>query len=90
MSTLAGQGALNRWHPSVLTSSLSWGPLDEAGRSLVTMIYDHRVMDGMAAARGLGELEKILHGAIATELETMVAAPRLLQFPGQGPLRKAA
>lgn len=82
ISTLAGKGALNRWHPSVLTSSLTWGPLDDAGRSLVTMIYDHRVMDGMAAARGLEELVQILNGVIATELESLVPARLLRQVPG--------
>lgn len=89
-STLAGQQTLNRWHPSVLTSSVTWGPLDATGRALVTIIYDHRVMDGLEAARGLIRLEEILNGEIATELEGLCSQPRILPFAGHRPGRRAA
>ncbi|MCC7084740.1 MAG: hypothetical protein IT427_07005 [Pirellulales bacterium] len=71
MSTLAGQGVLNRMHQTFLTTSLTYGPLDEQGRALVTLLCDHRVVDGMVAARALGELEAVLKGAIATELKSL-------------------
>ena len=57
ISTLAGQGAWNRYHPSIHATSLTYGPLDERGESLVTLICDHRVLDGMLAARVISHLE---------------------------------
>ncbi len=73
MSSLAGQGATNRMHFSVLSTSLSYGPLDDEGRSLVTLICDHRVIDGLVAAQALEELEQTLNGAICDELKTLGA-----------------
>lgn len=68
LSVLAGQGVLNRMHPHFLTTSLSYGPLDPAGRVLVTLICDHRVLDGITAARALNQLEAVLRGPIHQEL----------------------
>ncbi len=73
MSTLAGDGAWNRSHPSILTTSLTFGPLDEQGRMLVTLICDHRVLDGALAARALADLESALCGPVAQELATLSA-----------------
>jgi hypothetical protein len=74
MSTLAGQQTLNRFHPTLLTSSLSFGPPDERGQAAVTLICDHRVLDGAAAARALSALQNVLCGSIAEELRAMHAA----------------
>jgi hypothetical protein len=71
MSTLAGEGVVNRMHQTFLTTSLTYGPLNENGRSLVTLLCDHRVVDGIVAARALTDLEAALHGPIAAELKTM-------------------
>jgi hypothetical protein len=71
MSTLAGEGVLNRMHQTVLTTSLTYGPLDENDRALVTLLCDHRVIDGIVAARALTDLEAALHGPIVAELKTM-------------------
>lgn len=71
MSVLAGQGAFNRLHPSFLTTSLSYGPLDERGRMLVTLLFDHRVFDGALAAEALARLEQKLRGTIASELRAL-------------------
>lgn len=75
LSTLAGFGATNRFHPTLCTTSLSYGPLDAEGRCLVTTIADHRVLDGAAVARALGRLEEVLTTEIATELRSVPAAP---------------
>jgi hypothetical protein len=74
LSVLAGQGAYNRLHPSFLTTSLSYGPLDERGRMLVTLLYDHRVFDGALAAEALERLETTLCGEIAAELRRAAKA----------------
>jgi len=71
LSTLAGQGALNRAHPTLLTSSLTYGPMDAEGQMLVTLLCDHRVLDGAAAARALLALESVLRGPIADEIARM-------------------
>ncbi len=73
MSTLAGQGVLNRMHQTFLTSSLTYGPVDDEGRSLVTLLCDHRVVDGIVAARALTDLEAALRGPIAEELKALAA-----------------
>jgi hypothetical protein len=69
LSTLAGNGAVNRYHPTCLTTSLTYGPIDRAGRALVTILYDHRVMDGSCVARALADLEAILQGAVSREVK---------------------
>jgi hypothetical protein len=71
MSSLAGQQALNRFHPTLLATSLTFGPLDERGRALVTLVCDHRVLDGALAARALTSLQDILRSAIADELRAL-------------------
>jgi hypothetical protein len=71
MSSLAGQGAWNRSHPAIHTTSLTFGPQDEQGRMLVTLICDHRVLDGALAARVLADLETALREPIAAELATL-------------------
>ena len=73
ISSLAGQGAWNRFHPTIQTTSLSFGPLDASGQSLVTLICDHRVLDGTPAARALADLEAALAGPVAQELAAISA-----------------
>lgn len=74
MSSLAGQQALNRFHPTLLATSLTFGPLDDRGSSLVTLVCDHRVLDGALAARALGSLHDMLRGEIADELRALQAS----------------
>jgi hypothetical protein len=71
LSTLAGLGATNRFHPTICTTSLSYAPLEADGRCLVTLIADHRVLDGAAAARALSRLEEVLCGGIRAELRDL-------------------
>ena len=77
MSTLAGQGAEIQQPPSVLASTLTYGPMDENGRARVTIVYDHRIMDGSTVASCLVDLEATIHGAIRDELRTMKSAPAM-------------
>ena len=73
LSTLAGMGATNRFHPTICTTSLSYAPLAADGSCLVTLIADHRVLDGVAAARALARLEETLVGDMARELRGLPA-----------------
>jgi hypothetical protein len=71
LSTLAGFAATNRFHPTICTTSLSYGPLDDDGRCLVTVIADHRVLDGAAVAGALARLEEVLATEIVAELRAV-------------------
>ena len=75
LSTLAGEGCSNRMHPTFLTTSLSYSPLDDAGRMTVTLLADHRLLDGVPVARALAALEATLTGEIAAELESLGGPP---------------
>jgi hypothetical protein len=68
ISTLSGVDTLNRGHPLVVTTSLSYSRCDVDGGCLVTMLTDHRVMDGMLAASVLHQMEKILNSQVLEEL----------------------
>jgi hypothetical protein len=71
LSTLAGLGATNRFHPTLCTTSLSYAPLEADGRCVVTVIADHRVLDGAAVARALHWLEQALVVDIVAELASL-------------------
>ncbi|MDX1964455.1 MAG: hypothetical protein SFX18_14985 [Pirellulales bacterium] len=71
LSTLAAQGCTNRFHPTMLTTSLTYGPLDEQGNACVTLICDHRVLDGLPASLALADLERELTGPIRNELREL-------------------
>lgn len=71
ISVLAGQGAYNRNFPHFLTAGLTYGPLDREGSLLVTLICDHRVLDGMTAATALSRLEETLLGTVHQELSAI-------------------
>jgi hypothetical protein len=73
MSSLAGFAAGNHFHPTLCTTSLCQGPLDDAGRCRVTLIADHRVLDGVSVARALERLEQVLVREIAAELRSLPA-----------------
>jgi hypothetical protein len=73
LSTLAGMGATNRFHPTICTTSLSYAPLDADGNCLVTLIADHRVLDGAVVARALARLEEVLCHEMLAELRELAA-----------------
>ena len=71
ISVLAGLGVYNRLHPNILTSSLSYGPLQEDGRMWVTLQCDHRVMDGALAASALNRMHEVLTDRVLQELQQL-------------------
>lgn len=72
LTTIARQGAEIQHPPAFLTANMTYGPLDDRGRSRVTIAYDHRLMDGATVADCLAELESTLNGAIVAELEEII------------------
>ena len=71
-TTLAGKGVEIQDPPAYFTSNLTYGPLNERNRCRVTMSYDHRLMDGSTVADCLIEMESVLNGLIAEELESII------------------
>jgi hypothetical protein len=69
----AGAAALNLIGP--LTTSLNTGPIRPDGTADVRLHFDHRVLDGMPAARALAELEEVLRTDIAAELRATAEQP---------------
>jgi len=62
----AGATATNLLCP--LTTSLNCGVIGPDGTADVRLHFDHRVIDGMPAARALAELEEVLRTEVAAEL----------------------
>lgn len=71
ISVLAGQGVFNRQHPCLLSSSLSYGPLESDGRMWVTLQCDHRVIDGFAAAQAINRMQEHMQTTLYAELQTL-------------------
>ncbi|MFO1063311.1 MAG: hypothetical protein U0892_05520 [Pirellulales bacterium] len=71
ISVLAAQGAYNRLHPCILTSSLAYGPMEKDGRMWITLQCDHRVIDGVAAAEALNAFERAFQGELLSELSLL-------------------
>ena len=73
ISSLGGQGALNLHHPLITTTSLAFGQINSDHECDVSLICDHRVIDGVLAATALQRLERILNQEMATELKGSLA-----------------
>lgn len=71
ITTVGGQGATIVHAPTVQTTLLSMGPMNEAGVMRVTVCYDHRVVDAGTLADVLAELERTLNGEMVEELDAM-------------------
>ncbi len=74
ISSVAALGAGILHLIPVLPVSVHYGMFDEAGRLDVRMTFDHRVLDGAAAARALVQMERALLGNILRELNEMRSA----------------
>ncbi|MEW4455756.1 hypothetical protein AB1L30_24020 [Bremerella sp. JC817] len=71
LTTLAGQGVTIVDPKAPVTTTLTYGPLDDQGRCNVTIAYDHRVMDGKEVADILCALERKLQTQILSEFEML-------------------
>ena len=68
LTTYGALGAESLHPISPLTTTLTFGPIDETGVVCVKIIYDHRVLDGAYVARRLLDLEAALIGPVLEEL----------------------
>jgi hypothetical protein len=70
----SGAGLLQLISP--LACALHYGLFDEHGRLDVRLTFDHRVLDGAAAARCLMAMEGVLRGSILAEIRGLESASR--------------
>jgi hypothetical protein len=75
LSSVAARGAGILHLIPVLTATLHYGLIDDAGNLDMRLTWDHRVMDGAVAARILVEMERTLNEEILQELRQMSRAP---------------
>jgi hypothetical protein len=52
-----------------VTSLLTYGPISDNGEVTVRLVFDHRLYDGVTAARVLARLEELLNESICGELD---------------------
>ena len=71
VSATAAFGAANLDLLTPLTTGLNYGVVSADGSVEVRLTYDHRVLDGGTAARALADMEKVMNGAILTELNDL-------------------
>ena len=71
LTSISGRGAEIQHPPTVMTAGLSFSPLDQHGQMKVTLVYDHRLMDGSFIADRLIDLEEQLAGSVQTELREL-------------------
>jgi hypothetical protein len=71
ISTLAGEGVLNRAHPLIVTSSIAYDRCDAEGNCLATLLCDHRIIDGVLAAKILGRIEHHMNNRVVEELRRL-------------------
>ena len=57
-----------------ITMSLIHLPLEPPGQIRLCGAFDHRVIDGMAVGRALGEVEAIINDVLTAELRTLAEA----------------
>lgn len=71
LTSISGRGAEIQHPPTVTTTGLTFGPLDHDGRMKVTLVYDHRLMDGSFIADRLHDLETQLTRDMLAELRQL-------------------
>ena len=64
ISSLGHLGTLNLHHPIVTATSLAMGPIQADGRCELSLICDHRVLDGVLASRAYGGLVREIQALV--------------------------
>jgi hypothetical protein len=74
VTTMSPYGARTLQVPTIWTALLHYGAITDAGEAPVSVVFDHRVMDGAVVGYTLMEMEQALHHDIVAELRTMRGA----------------
>jgi hypothetical protein len=67
ITSVGSQGAGITYVPPLLTCQLHYGMFDSTGCLPMRLSFDHRVLDGAAAAQALADLEEVLLSEIVRE-----------------------
>ncbi|PQO25103.1 hypothetical protein C5Y96_26745 [Blastopirellula marina] len=76
LTTVAGQGVTILDPRAPVTTTLTYGPMNDAGQCNVTIAYDHRVMDGKEVASILCATERIMQTRILQEFHELTEQHR--------------
>ncbi len=76
ITSVAAHGAGALHIIPLLTSQLHYGLLDDLARLDMRLTFDHRVLDGVTAARVLVGLERALQNEILVEVQALGSAAR--------------
>lgn len=71
ITTVSGQDVISVHPPSISPTTATYGPIANSGDVQLSIVYDHRIMDGATVAGFLNELESILNGPVADELRQL-------------------
>jgi hypothetical protein len=82
-SSVVSAGGTGLFPISPLTSVFTFGPVKPDGSLLLRLMFDHRVLDGVAAARGLAETENALRTVVLGELRSLAGGWRYNPPHGQ-------
>lgn len=74
LSVIASQGAELPYFITPFATALNFGLIGADGSVEMRLMIDHRVIDGLDAARVLTRLEQVLNGAIADEIAALTPA----------------
>lgn len=73
LTTVSSMGAISIHPPCTGATTFTFGPVAKDGTVRVTMVYDHRMLDGAPVANYLRELEHTLNTEIVEELKALQA-----------------
>lgn len=73
LTSLMSEQSVSKRILSPLPAILTYGVFDADGCIEVRLTFDHRVMDGLVAARALSRLEQVLNSPIADEIAAQSA-----------------
>jgi hypothetical protein len=76
LTTVSSMGAISIHPPCTGATTFTFGPVAKDGTVRVTMVYDHRMLDGAPIANYLRELEETLNTEVAAELRSMQSSAR--------------
>lgn len=86
ISSLGSFGCETIHPPFPLTGYLSYGPISTDGRATVSLMFDHRVLDGRQAARALADIESFLNTVVVAELRNCAAGRAATANPENEPV----
>jgi hypothetical protein len=85
LTTISSMGAISIHPPCTGATTFTFGPVAKDGTVRVTMVYDHRNLDGAPIANFLRELEETINSEVVAELKAMQSAAKSQPQPDSVP-----